>query len=169
MGVSVFHLLFIAALSLATTSNSASDQCVYTIYVRTGSVIKGGTDSKIRLSMGDAKGRQIQIWDLETLGLMEAGHDYYERGNLDIFSGRGPCLLDTPLCSLNVTSDGSGSRHGWYCEYVEVTSTGPRLPCSKTLFHVRQWLATDASPYRLHAFVDLCRGLGGGGGGGADA
>lgn len=120
-------------------------------------MIKGGTDSKIGLTLGDAAGRAVVVEDLEAWGgLMGPGHDYYERGNLDVFSGRGPCGLSAPLCRLNLTSDGSGPHHGWYCEYVEVTAAGPHVPCTQTLFYVRQWLATDAPPYQLYALVDGC-------------
>ncbi|MQM22193.1 hypothetical protein Taro_055242 [Colocasia esculenta] len=134
-----------------------AEECVYTLYVRTGSVIKGGTDSKIGLTLGDSEGRQVRIDDLEKWGgLMGSGHDYYERGNLDVFSGRVPCGLSTPLCSLNLTSDGSGPHHGWYCEYVELTATGPHSRCHQSLFYIRQWLANDAPPYQLYAYIDGC-------------
>lgn len=84
--------------------------CVYTAYVRTGSVLKGGTDSKIGLKLYDKYGYYIYIKNIEAWGgLMGKGYSYFERGNLDIFSGRGPCL-DGPVCAVNVTSDGSGSN-----------------------------------------------------------
>lgn len=86
---------------------------------------------------------------------MGPSHDYYERGNIDIFSGRGPCI-GTPLCRLNLTSDGSGKHHGWYCDYIEVTSTGPHKQCSQTIFYVNQWLATDVAPFQLTAQLDGC-------------
>ena len=102
----------------------------------------------------DASG--VRIRDLERWGgLMGDGHDYYERGNLDIFSGRGPCMRQAP-CRMNLTSDGTGPHHGWYCNYLEATVTGPHLGCAQQLFTVEQWLATDASPYRLYAVVDNC-------------
>ena len=59
---------------------------------------------------------------------------------------------------MNLTSDGTGPHHGWYCNYVEVTTTGPHLGCAQQLFTVEQWLATDASPYRLYSTVDNCGG-----------
>ncbi|KQJ82935.1 PLAT domain-containing protein 3 [Brachypodium distachyon] len=131
-------------------------KCVYTVYVRTGSIWKGGTDSKIGVTLLGSDGTGIRIGDLERWGgLMEDGHDYYERGNLDIFSGRGPCMARLP-CWANVTSDGAGAHHGWYCNYVEVTVTGPHMGCAQQLFTVEQWLATDASPYRLYAVRDTC-------------
>uniref|UniRef100_A0A453C428 PLAT domain-containing protein n=1 Tax=Aegilops tauschii subsp. strangulata TaxID=200361 RepID=A0A453C428_AEGTS len=131
-------------------------QCVYTVYVRTGSIWKGGTDSAIGVTLLGSDGTGVRIADLEQWGgMMGAGHDYYERGNLDIFSGRGPCMERAP-CWANVTSDGAGAHHGWYCNYVEVTATGPHMGCAQQLFTVEQWLATDASPYRLYAAVDNC-------------
>ncbi|KAF3441042.1 hypothetical protein FNV43_RR19328 [Rhamnella rubrinervis] len=131
-------------------------ECVYTIYVRTGSIFKGGTDSKITVSLYAENGYGVQITDIEDWGgLMGPGYDYFERGHLDIFSGRGPCL-DSPICGLNLTSDGSGPHHGWYCNYVEVTTTGPHIDCNQKLFKVEQWLATDTSPYELTAIRNSC-------------
>nr|KYP75802.1 hypothetical protein KK1_020008 [Cajanus cajan] len=86
---------------------------------------------------------------------MDPGHNYYERGNLDIFSGRGPCL-EGPVCAVNLTSDGSGPHHGWYVNYVEVTTTGVHKSCSQQQFTVEQWLATDTSPYELWAVRNYC-------------
>ena len=86
---------------------------------------------------------------------MEPRHNYYERGNLDIFSGRAPCLTG-PVCAMNLTSDGSGDHHGWYVNYVEVTTTGAHIPCAQQLFTVEQWLATDTSPYELTAIRNSC-------------
>ncbi|RVW35148.1 PLAT domain-containing protein 1 [Vitis vinifera] len=65
--------------------------------------------------------------------------------------------IGAPICRLNLTSDGSGEHHGWYCDYVEVTATGPHMPCGQTIFYVDQWLASDAPPYQLTAVVDGCR------------
>ena len=86
---------------------------------------------------------------------MGPDYDYFERKNLDIFSGRGPCLTGPP-CELNLTSDGTGSGHGWYCNYVEVTATGVHEPCAQQNFEIEQWLATDTSPYELTAIRNLC-------------
>ncbi|KAG4175696.1 hypothetical protein ERO13_A11G200200v2 [Gossypium hirsutum] len=95
-----FFLLF----SFSTTAVADDEDCVYSVYIRTGSIIKGGTDSIISLKLEDAYGESVEISNLETWGgLMEPGHDYFERGNLDIFSGRGRCL-GAPVCSMNLTS-----------------------------------------------------------------
>ncbi|KAG5000142.1 hypothetical protein AAZX31_08G135400 [Glycine max] len=152
-------LLLLFSLSIAVTVRSSDYDydCVYTAYVRTGSVLKGGTDSKIGLKLYDKYGYYIYIKNLEAWGgLMGKGYDYFERGNLDIFSGRGPCL-DGPVCAVNVTSDGSGSHHGWYLNYVQVTSTGPHLSCAQDQYEVEQWLALDTSPYQLWAVRNHCR------------
>ncbi|XP_021892088.1 PLAT domain-containing protein 3-like [Carica papaya] len=156
-------LLLLLPLFFATTGygdSSTENLCVYNLYIRTGSIFKAGTDSKISVTLGDAQGRSVQIPNIESWGLMGPNYDYFERGNLDIFSGRGPCIA-SPICRLNLTSDGSGPHHGWYCEYLEVTSTGPHKECSQTIFYVDQWLADDAPPYKLSAILDGCRDLDG--------
>ncbi|KAM0927095.1 hypothetical protein ACQ4PT_003202 [Festuca glaucescens] len=134
-----------------------SNECVYTVYVRTGSIWKAGTDAMISLELTTADNYDgVEMTDLPSWGgLMYEGHSYFERGNLDIFSGRGACMASTP-CRMRVSSDGSGDHHGWYCNYVEVTVTGPHRGCAQQLFTVEQWLATDVSPYKLEAVVDHC-------------
>ncbi|XP_052174570.1 PLAT domain-containing protein 3-like [Diospyros lotus] len=151
-----------AAIMIAVFLSAAagdSDECVYTLYVQTGQGVKSGTDAKISVILGDSKGRSVWVPDLEAWGLMDQKHDYFERGNLDIFTGLGPCI-GKPLCRLNITSDGSGKHHGWFCEYIEITSTGPHKDCSQTIFYVDQWLATDAPPFQLTAVLDGCGRLG---------
>ncbi|MQM23547.1 hypothetical protein Taro_056613 [Colocasia esculenta] len=156
----IVKLVLFVLLAVPLPTNAADD-CVYTIYVRTGSIWKGGTDSIIGLALADASGSGVNITNLEEFGLMGPGHDYYERGNLDIFSGRGPCLPAKP-CWMQLVSDGTGVGHGWYCNYVEVTTTGPHIPCAQQLFTVEQWLARDAPPYELTATRDNCGGSSGG-------
>jgi hypothetical protein len=133
-------------------------ECVYTVYIRTGSIWKAGTDSNVTLELAGADGNGVGITDLPAWGgQMGQGHSYFERGNLDIFSGRGPCMANAP-CWMRVATDGTGPHHGWYCNYVEVTVTGPHKGCAQQLFTVEQWLATDAPPYKLEAVVDNCAG-----------
>lgn len=132
---------------------------MYTVYIRTGSIMKGGTDSIISLRLYDLYGEYVEIRNLEAWGgIMELGHNYFERGNLDIFSGRAPCLT-APVCAMNLSSDGSGPHHGWYCNYVEVTSTGVHKQCAQQLFTVEQWLALDTSPYELTAIRNDCSSI----------
>ncbi|KAI5587944.1 hypothetical protein POPTR_005G077000v4 [Populus trichocarpa] len=148
-------LLSLLLLSASTIAFSDED-CVYTLYIRTGFIIKGGTDSIISVRLYDMYGDYVGVSNIEAWGgLMEPGHDYFERGNLDIFSGRAPCL-SSPACALNLTSDGSGSGHGWYVNYVEVTTTGVHATCSQMKFTIEQWLALDTSPYELTAVRNYC-------------
>ncbi|KAL8539567.1 hypothetical protein ACS0TY_001248 [Phlomoides rotata] len=149
-----FSSIFLLS-ALLTFTAASSDECVYTLYVETGSVIKAGTDSKISIALGDSNNKSVSIPNLKDWGLMGRKHDYFERGNLDIFSGRGPCI-GHPICRINVTSDGSGSHHGWYCDNIQVTSSGPYRGCSQSIFHVDQWLASDAPPYQLSVVLDAC-------------
>ncbi|XP_074295440.1 PLAT domain-containing protein 3-like [Silene latifolia] len=144
-------------LSFAFLARSADDfSCVYTFYIKTGSIIKAGTDSKINLELWNKYGDGVRISDIENWGgLMGQKYDYFERGNLDIFSGKGPCL-SASVCALKVVSDGSGPHHGWYLDYVEVTTTGPHTSCAQHKFEVKQWLATDTAPYELTAERDFC-------------
>ncbi|XP_027101110.1 PLAT domain-containing protein 3-like [Coffea arabica] len=150
-------LLILATVVLASAvAAHPSNECVYTLYVQTGSIVKAGTDSRISVTLGDSAGKSVWIPNLRDWGLMGPQHDYFERGSLDIFTGRGPCI-SSPVCRLNLTSDGSGAHHGWYCDYIEVTSTGPHKACSQSIFYVEQWLATDAPPYELTAVLDGCK------------
>ena len=151
----IFHL-FVIVISIATVARSDDPACVYTVYVRTGSILKAGTDSIFALTLYDADGLGVRINNLEAWGgLMGPDYNYFERGNLDIFSGKGPCLSGQP-CAMNLTSDGSGPHHGWYGNYVEVTTTGAHIPCAQKTFTVEQWLATDTSPYELTAIRNYC-------------
>ncbi|CAN4116917.1 unnamed protein product [Withania somnifera] len=112
------------------------EDCVYTVYVRTGSIIKAGTDSNISLTLYDADGYGLRIKNLEAWGgLMGPG----------------------PICKMNLTSDGTGPHHGWYCNYVEVTVTGAHKQCNQQLFNVEQWLGTDVSPYQLTVIRNNCK------------
>lgn len=85
-------------------------------------------------------------------GLMELDHDYSERGNFEIFSGRTPCL-SSPVCALSLTSDEWGSGHGWNVDYVRGDDyhCGPRDLFTDEKFTIEQWLALDTSPYELIA------------------
>ncbi|CAN8276102.1 unnamed protein product [Cochlearia groenlandica] len=145
-------------LATVSTVSFADDEpsCVYTFYLRTGSIWKAGTDSIISARIYDKYGDFIGIKNLEAWGgLMGKDYNYYEGGNLDIFSGRAPCL-PSPICAFNLTSDGSGDHHGWYVNYVEVTTTGVHAKCASQSFEFEQWLGTDVSPYELSALRSNC-------------
>ncbi|KAG6387485.1 hypothetical protein SASPL_152675 [Salvia splendens] len=137
------------------TSSASSPDCVYTLYVETGSVVKAGTNSKISVTLSDSSKASVWIPDLKEWGLMGPKHDYFERGSVDVFTGLAPCI-GAPICKINITSDGAGSHHGWLCNSVEITSTGHRMGCSQSIFYVDQWLSRDAPPYNLSAVVNGC-------------
>ncbi|KAE8715784.1 protein SCO1-like protein 2 [Hibiscus syriacus] len=91
---------------------------IYSIYIRTGTIIKGGTDSVTSLTLYDAGGQYVNISSLEAWGgLIGEGYNYFERGNLDIFSGRGRCM-NAPVCDrhpypLYIRSSCSRWSNGW--------------------------------------------------------
>lgn len=65
--------------------------------------------------------------------------------------------MDGPICKLNLTSDGSGAHHGWYCNYVKVITMGAHIPCAQQFFFiVEQWVATDASLMSFTVSRDVC-------------
>ncbi|KAI3949358.1 hypothetical protein MKW98_023295, partial [Papaver atlanticum] len=135
-----------------------SAECYSTIflYTKTGTNIGAGTDSNISLALYDSYGYHIVILNLEKWGgLMGPKHDYFENGNLDIFSNLGGCLKG-PVCAITLASDGTGSLSSWYVEDLQVTSTGPRIPCAQKLFTIEQWLDLDTSPYKLSVTKNLC-------------
>ncbi|KAM1793882.1 hypothetical protein ACFX11_034420 [Malus domestica] len=105
--------------------------------VKTGSIIKAGTYSKISITLGDFSSRSVWVPDLRLWGLMGPHYDYFERGNVDVFSVCGPCM-DAPVCWLTLTSNGFGAHAGWYCDHVEVTATEPNTASSKSMFYVQQ-------------------------------
>ncbi|KAG6594871.1 PLAT domain-containing protein 1, partial [Cucurbita argyrosperma subsp. sororia] len=151
------HLLLLLLLSTAAVPEPLDGgECGYLIYVQTGTVKKAGTHSTIGLEVKTASGEGIWVPNLEEWGgIMGPDYNFFETGRLDTFTGRGPCLT-SPICSLNLTSNGSGPYHAWYCDYVEVTASAPAHPCHKQRFSVNQWLATDQEPYSLTAVVDYC-------------
>ncbi|KAG8383506.1 hypothetical protein BUALT_Bualt04G0020500 [Buddleja alternifolia] len=156
MGVKNFFLHFLILFSIFTICISADEtECIYGVYVQTGSIRRAGTHSVISLTLTDTSGEQLEIPNLEDWGLMGPGYNYFETGNLDLFGGKGPCFTG-PICGLNLTSDGSGPYHGWYCDYVEVTAIGLQKECSQQHFTVEQWLATDSPPYQLTAERNVC-------------
>ncbi|KAB2598492.1 hypothetical protein D8674_001412 [Pyrus ussuriensis x Pyrus communis] len=135
--------LMAIALFLSTAAGNPYDKCVYTIYVKTGSIIKAGTDSKISMTLGDFSGRSVWVPDLRSWGLMGPHYDYFERGK-------------PGLCRLTLTSNGFGAHAGWYCDHVEVTATAPNTACWKSIFYVQQWLSNDVAPYQMTATRDAC-------------
>ena len=61
---------------------------------------RSGRPGRTRTSRCSWPPRTATAWGSRTCppggGLMGQGHPYFERGNLDIFSGRGPCMAKPP-------------------------------------------------------------------------
>ncbi|KAI3949394.1 hypothetical protein MKW98_023331 [Papaver atlanticum] len=138
---------------LAVTQSS--NDCVYTIYTKTGTRSDSGTDSNISLELYDSDGNHVEIPNLGDSGLMGPDHDYFENGNLDISSALGKCLPG-PVCGITLTSDGTKAKSGWYVDYVQVIVTGPNASCAQKLFTIEQWLALDESPHALTVTKNVC-------------
>ncbi|KAM1376689.1 hypothetical protein PS1_038677 [Malus domestica] len=117
--------------------------------VKTGSIIKVGTYSKISMTLDDFSDRFVWVPDLRLWGLMRPQYD------VDMFRVHSPCI-NAPVCRLTLTSNEFGAHAGWYCDHVEVTATGPNTACSKSMFYVQQWLSNDVAPYQMTAIRNAC-------------
>ncbi|KAJ0233373.1 PLAT/LH2 domain-containing protein [Hirschfeldia incana] len=148
-------VLFLSVL-IATISIVASAQnCQYTINVQTGTRKDSGTDSIIGVVLADKDGEYIEIKDLVNWGGTTPGRDYFENGNLDIFTGTERCLPN-PVCFMKLSSDNSGNKSGWYAEYVKVTTSKTGSASKTQQFTVAQWLALSELPYQLYAERNNC-------------
>ncbi|XP_028761126.1 PLAT domain-containing protein 2-like [Neltuma alba] len=127
------------------------EKCTYVVRVKTGDVQDASTDSTISLKLNTSSGNRFSVDNLEDWGIMEPGHNYFEQGKLDVFSGTGPCL---DLCTITVVSDGRRTYPGWYLDYVEIKVVGC-YKSTKVAFPVNQWLDPTAG-YNLCAKVNLC-------------
>ncbi|RCV33028.1 hypothetical protein SETIT_7G049800v2 [Setaria italica] len=143
------------ALVASHAAFAAAAQCTFEIIVKTGGREDAGTDSRVSLQVSAATGRTLTITNLESWGKMPAGHDYFERGHLDRFSGKGRCLPSEP-CKMVLRSDGQGHKPGWYVDYVKVTQLGSRGSPKQRRWAVDQWLAIDEAPNQLFASRDGC-------------
>jgi hypothetical protein len=136
-------------LALAYAASAAT--CSFEILVKTGDRKNAGTDSRISLEVRSKTGPTLSIKSLKAWGGM-AGHNYFERGNLDKFRGTGPCLPSTP-CRMVLTSSGTGSKPGWYVSYVQVTQVRLLAPDVTRRWDVGQWLSP---PRQLSAIRHDC-------------
>ncbi|KAF8656746.1 hypothetical protein HU200_060500 [Digitaria exilis] len=142
--------LLIAAVALCLPlpchkpfSAASSSQCTFEILVKTG-----GRERRDRAG-GDHHQPGV-------VGEDGRRHDYFERGNLDRFSGTGRCLSGEP-CKLLIKSDGTGNKPGWYVEYVTVTQLRHGSVSSRQhKWAVDQWLALDEAPNQLFATRNGC-------------
>uniref|UniRef100_A0A0E0EWY3 PLAT domain-containing protein n=1 Tax=Oryza meridionalis TaxID=40149 RepID=A0A0E0EWY3_9ORYZ len=146
LALASYLILFLAAAATATTA-----RCTFEIVVKTDGRRNAGTDARVSLQVRAARGPTLTVTNLESWGQMAAGHDYFEKGNLDRFKGAGDCMPSEP-CNMVLTSDGSGNKPGWYVSYVMVTQLGQgSLPSMTHRWAVDQWLAVDEPPHMLTA------------------
>ncbi|KAI9105060.1 hypothetical protein K1719_022776 [Acacia pycnantha] len=154
--VEVSCLAFLISLLVSFAAMANSQECQYVVRVKTGDRRSAGTDSMISLKLMGSNGNSFAVNNLEGWGIMGPGHEYFERGNLDVFNGKATCVN---VCAITVISNGAGYKPGWYLDYVEITVSGG---VSKNLkFPVNQWLALDEKPHHLYADVNLCPRFGG--------
>ncbi|CAN6234590.1 unnamed protein product [Urochloa humidicola] len=153
MKSSLIALTIFCLLALAATHAFAA-QCTFEILIKTGGRKNAGTDSRVSLQVSAARGPTLVITNLESWGEMPAGHDYFERGNLDRFSVRGKCMPSEP-CKMLLKSDGKGNKPGWYVDYVMVTQLGS-ASSKQHKWSVAQWLALDEAPHKLSASSNGC-------------
>ncbi|XP_028761119.1 PLAT domain-containing protein 1-like [Neltuma alba] len=141
----VFVLLLISFAAMAT-----SDQCEYTVKVKTGNVPNAGTDATISLKLMSAAGNSFTIADLKSWGTNGAQYNYFERGQTDEFKGKSVCL---DVCAITVFSNGLGNDPSWYLESVDVTIGGANA--KEISFLVNRWLSQEP-PNQLLATVNSC-------------
>ncbi|CAN6832099.1 unnamed protein product [Brassica oleracea] len=149
--------LLVITISVDVAFADREPHCVYTFYIETGPVDGAGTDSIISVKISDKSGQGIDIQDIVTWGgLMGPSYDYFEKGSLDIFSGKAQCL-PSPICSLSLTSDGSGVYPAWYVNYVDLTTVSVHVKSAHQYFDVEQRLASDTPPYNLTVVRNNCQ------------
>ena len=105
--------------------------------------------------MGNVEGESLKVQDLKYWGVNGPYYDYFEQGKLDIFVGNSPCI-DLPICRMILVSDGSGSKSGWYVDYVVVSSFGPQKAFYSVTFRFARWLASSEPPFSLTALIEQC-------------
>ncbi|GJN03100.1 hypothetical protein PR202_ga20509 [Eleusine coracana subsp. coracana] len=151
----IIALTCLLALAYADTTSSAVT-CTFDILVKTGDRPGAGTDSRVTLQVSNAGGQTLLIPDLTSWGDMPPGHYYFDRGNLDRFSGSGTCFFPDAPCMMLLYTDGQGFAPGWYVSYVQVTQLEQGRVRSRHTWTVDQWLAVDEPPYALSALRDDC-------------
>nr|AAT12491.1 tuber-specific elicitor-inducible-like protein [Zantedeschia hybrid cultivar] len=142
--ISPFFFLFLAGIITlpAASKQLGEGECLYTIYVQTGDIADAATDAVVSLVISDHPGA--------------GGYDYFERGNLDFFSGQASCL-SAPPCWMLLAHDNTGNKPGWFVDHVLVTMAPlANAPVGQHLFRVNQWLARDESPNQLATTRNDC-------------
>ncbi|XP_028759062.1 PLAT domain-containing protein 3 [Neltuma alba] len=149
--VAFSRVVFLLSLVSFAVMAASEEKCQYVVRVKTGGRISAGTDATISLQLMSHSSNSLTVANLEDWGAMGSNHDYFERGNVDVFKGTGRCLN---VCAITVTSNNSGYKSGWYLDYVEVIVSGD--VSKEVSFPVNRWLADDEWPYSLSATVDAC-------------
>ncbi|XP_054820748.1 PLAT domain-containing protein 2-like [Prosopis cineraria] len=123
--VALSSLLFLLSLiTLVAIAASENCTCTYAISVQTEHKDRAGTESKISLCVKDVNVTIFKPDNLRDWGIMEPGHDYFEKGNLDFFKGE---QVGLHPCLITVTSDGSGKNSAWYLDHVKIAIDGPTI------------------------------------------
>jgi hypothetical protein len=149
-----FTIIALMACLLAYAATSASGAtCTYDILVKTGDRKNAGTDARISLTVSGANGPALSIRSLKPWG-GKIGRNYFERGNLDRFRGKGPCLSGPP-CKMQLSSSGTGNKPGWFVSFVQVTQLGS-LSSRTRRWDIEQWLAVTAPPRQLSVSRNNC-------------
>ncbi|XP_074287654.1 PLAT domain-containing protein 1-like [Silene latifolia] len=173
-------MLFLAFASIAHFNVVEAKICYHYILVKTGNVKSAGTDARVTVKLYDAQGQMIESTNLQKEGTDQGelrlreepvdGHwpyvrevyyrdpyDYFERDHLDSFTIRSNCHT-SKLCKLELSHDNTGTKPGWYVDYLRVQTKypGDLLAFEDTKFKINQWLAKDEEPNSLSVQKDLC-------------
>ncbi|XP_074287649.1 PLAT domain-containing protein 3-like [Silene latifolia] len=158
-----------------------ADTCQHYILVKTGNVKSAGTDARVTVKLYDAQGQMIESTNLQEkgtdkgklrlhyrpiegrLGVQEVyysdPYNYFERNQLDSFTIESNCHT-SKLCKLELSHDNTGTKPGWYVDYLRVQTNYPndipRLAFEDTKFEINQWLAKDEKPNSLSVQKNLC-------------
>ncbi|XP_074314920.1 PLAT domain-containing protein 3-like [Silene latifolia] len=141
-------------LLLAFALLVSSQDCNYVVHLKTGDEDGAGTDARVELKLYDAQGHKVEIHNLWNHGIMESGHDYFERNTLDFFSFKNSTCVD--VCKIELGQNNAGLQSGWYVSYLKVTTHYFDGHCTRNTFQLNQWLAVDEPPYSLNLKRDLC-------------
>lgn len=132
----LFECVVVIWIELNVWKQGNSPECIYNLYVQTGSSPSAGTQSNISIFLGDDWNEEFPITKLKDWGLASSTFNYFRQGEVDLFAGKGPCLQG-PVCRLIIVLSGFDN---WFCDYIEVTVVGFERMCSKKYFTVKKWL-----------------------------
>lgn len=117
--------------------------CQYTLKVKTGYDPDAGTYSQISVFLNDRNGEAISIPNLEKWGPLRPLHSYFQTGNTDILTGRGPCTRFS-ICKISLSSDGCGPSPDWLCDEIQVTTNRSGTGVIDTVtFDIDRWVFSE--------------------------